>query len=217
LRGFKRVALWVASWLARITLVLGLPFWLLVRGSLLAHSTFAASAWLALSVGAMAAALCVATVAWWIWRRLTGRDRFRAIGIRIVLPTVVGFCAYLLLYVSPPNVKTPEVRCFYTQIHPILRVGLGALIVFDPEIVITDIARDPDDYAAMGLPARQRSLHYEQEDGWVHAVDLRTQRRGRVRNGLVRLYFFVMGFDSLRHSLRQGGNGDHLHVSLAAA
>ena len=209
------MVLWAAFWAGRIGLVLGLPFWLLVRGSLLAHSTFAASAWLALVAGGVAAALCIATVAWWIWRRLTGRDRFRAIGIRIVLPLVIGFCVYLLLYVSPANVKTPEVRSFYTRIHPILRVGLGALIVFDPEIVITDIAREPEDYPAMGLPARLHSLHYEQEDGWVHAVDLRTRGRGVVRNGLVRLYFFVMGFDSLRHSLQQGGNGDHIHVSIA--
>ena len=208
--GSKRALLRAASWLGRITVVLALPFWLLVRGSLLAHGMFEVSAWLALIVGASAAALCIAMVARRIWRRLTGRDRFRAIATRVVIPGVAGFCLYALLYVSAPNVKTAEVRSFYTQIHPILRVALGTLMVVDDEIVITDIAREPDDYRAMGLRVRSRSLHYPQRDGWVHAVDLRTQGRGAVRNGLVRLYFFVMGFDSLRH----GGNADHLHVSL---
>ena len=75
---------------------------------------------------------------------------------------------------------------------------------------ITDIAREPGDYPAMGLPVRARSLHYEQPDGWVHAVDLRTRGRGVIRNALTRLVFFSLGFDSLRH----GGRADHLHVSL---
>ena len=36
------------------------------------------------------------------------------------------------------------------------------MIVFDTELVITDIARAPNDYRAMGLPARSHSMHYEQ-------------------------------------------------------
>ncbi len=206
-RGLARSGLVVG----RVLLVLGLPFWLLVRGSLLAQEALGQSPWLALTAGAVAAQLCLATTGWWIWRRLTGRDRFRVIGTRIVLPIVMGFCLYVLLWVSSPNVKSCEVQRFYTGVHPILRVALGTVIVFDTELVITDIAREPDDYRAMGLPERSRSLHYEQADGWVHAVDLRTRGRGVLRNTLLRAYFWGMGFETLRH----GGAADHLHVSLA--
>ena len=196
----------------RVSIVLALPFWLLVRGSLLAEEALGVNPWLALTCGAVAAQLCLATTGWWIWRRWTGRDRFRVIGTRIVLPIVVGFCLYVLVWVSSPNVKSDEVRSFYRSMHPVLRVALGTLIVVDAELVITDIAREPDDYRAMGLPVRSRSLHYPQEDGWVHAADLRTRNRGFVRNGLLRAYFWGMGFDTLRH----GGPADHLHVSLPA-
>lgn len=65
-------------------------------------------------------------VAVWLWRRLTGRHRFRAIATRLVLPSVVAFCLYALLYVAPPNAKTHEVRTLYTKIHPVLRMGLAA-------------------------------------------------------------------------------------------
>lgn len=194
----------------RVLLVLALPFWLLVRGSLLAQEMLGVNAWLALAIGAIAAELCLATTGWWIWRRLTGRDRFRAIGTRIVLPIVVGFCLYVLLWVSSPNVKSPEVRSLYGSVHPVLRVALGTVIVFDTDLVITDIGREPEDYRALGLPLLSQSLHYPQPGGWVHAVDLRTRSRGAVRNALLRGYFWGMGFDTLRH----GGVADHLHVSL---
>ena len=44
----RRALVWTALWLGRVAGVLALPFWLLVRGSLLAHAAFGASAWLAL-------------------------------------------------------------------------------------------------------------------------------------------------------------------------
>ena len=206
----RGLPLLLSFWIGRLALVLALPFWLLVRGSLLAHDRFGANAWVALVVGGLAAALWIALVAWRVFRRVMARNRFRAIATRVVLPCVLAFCLYGLFYVSPPNVKTAGVRVSYTQVHPILRVALATLILFDPDIVITDMARQPDDYRSLGLPTRSRSLHYVQDDGWVHAVDLRTQGRNFVRTGLVRGYFWSMGFDSLRH----GGSGDHLHVSL---
>jgi len=55
-----------------------------------------------------------------------------------------------------------------------------------------------------------RSKHYEQPDGWVHAVDLRTKSNGEIRNRAVQLYFEVMGFSTLRHV----GTADHLHVQM---
>ena len=47
-------------------------------------------------------------------------------------------------------------------------------------------------------------------ESWVHAVDLRTRGRGVIRNRVVQLYFWSMGFSTLRHV----GTADHLHVQL---
>jgi hypothetical protein len=41
-------------------------------------------------------------------------------------------------------------------------------------------------------------------------VDLRTAGQGAVKNRLVQLYFWMMGFRTLRHV----GTADHLHVQL---
>jgi hypothetical protein len=62
----------------------------------------------------------------------------------------------------------------------------------------------------MGLPARIESMHYEQSDGYVHAMDLRTKGREDWRNAAVELYFRAAGFETLRHV----GTADHLHVAL---
>jgi hypothetical protein len=199
-------------WLGRLALVLGLPLWLLVRGSLFAHEQLGANAWLALLCGGLVATLWIAGVVWRLWRRVAPRARFRALATRVVAPCVAAFCVHALFYVQPANVKSSGVAVSYPQVHPILRVGLASLILFDPEIVITDLARRPDDYRALGLPVRARSLHYPQSDGWVHAVDLRTRDRGLLRVSLMRLYFWGMGFGSLRHH----GSADHLHVAITA-
>jgi hypothetical protein len=200
-------------WLGRLGLVLLLPFWLLVRGSLLAHERFGTNAWLAVALGALAATLWIGLVAWRLWRRVAPRTRFRALATRVVLPCVVAFCVHALFYVQPPNVKSGGVAVSYPQVHPILRVALASLILLDSDVVITDMARRPGDYGKLGLPERARSSHYPQSDGWVHAVDLRTRGRGLLRVWLMRLYFWGMGFESLRH----GGSADHLHVSLPGA
>jgi len=62
----------------------------------------------------------------------------------------------------------------------------------------------------MGLPPNESSLHFIQDDGYAHAVDLRTVGRSEFRNRMVEAGFKVMGFNTLRHS----GTADHLHVSL---
>ncbi|MCH8920794.1 MAG: hypothetical protein IIA23_08850 [Chloroflexi bacterium] len=82
-------------------------------------------------------------------------------------------------------------------------------ILFDRDLVVTDVRRIPSDYVAMGLPAREASLHYHQADGYVHAVDIRTIDRPAWRTGATALYFRFMGLRTLRHV----GTADHLHVS----
>jgi hypothetical protein len=114
-------------------------------------------------------------------------------------------------FVSRVNAKDDAVRSVYTATHPLLRVALSTLMLADREAVITDISRTPDDYKRMRLAVNQRSLHYPQADGWVHAVDLRT--RSPFRSVLVEWYFRAMGFKTLRHV----GTSDHLHVYLPVA
>ena len=75
---------------------------------------------------------------------------------------------------------------------------------------MTDGFRVPEDYSRMGLPINDRTLHYKQKTGWVHAVDLRTNGRGAVKNFAMQMYFASMGFYTLRHV----GTSDHLHVHL---
>src|SRR2546428_6354386 len=62
----------------------------------------------------------------------------------------------------------------------------------------------------MGLATNHASPHYRQRDGYGHAADLRTAGRGEARNRLVQLYFWIMGFGTLRHV----GTADQPHVQL---
>src|SRR6266567_1436245 len=64
--------------------------------------------------------------------------------------------------------------------------------------------------AYCGYAPNDGSLHYVQRDGYAHAADLRTAGRGELKNRLVQVYFWSMGFATLRHV----GTGDHLHVEL---
>jgi len=102
------------------------------------------------------------------------------------------------------------VRAYYGSLHPLLRVALSTLILADRDLVVTDLARSPEAYAGMGLAPNDGSLHYVQRDGYTHAADLRTAGRSELKNALVRVSFWSMGFATLRHM----GTGDHLHVEL---
>jgi len=141
---------------------------------------------------------------------VTGRHRLEFIATRLVAPLVILYCGYTLFFLSGLNAKTTEVKQYYGSVHPVLRVALGTVILADREIVVTDARRQREDYAGMGLPVYERSLHFEQQSGWVHAVDLRTIGRAEWKNVLLNWYFRSMGFRTLRHV----GTADHLHVSL---
>jgi hypothetical protein len=205
----RRIACW-GLWISAVALVAALPFALLVRGALLASSSFGWHAWLAVAFGALLAALSVSVIAWWTLRRLSMRPPFRVVATRVALPLVIVFCCFSLLYLSGSNAKSSEIREAYPRLHPILRLAVGTVRLVDTRIVVTDIERGPTSYAAMRLPRPTGSLHYRQKDGTVHAIDLRTEGRGALRNGLVRLYFELLGFETVRHV----GTADHLHVCL---
>jgi len=165
---------------------------------------------LALACGTACTAAIVTAYAALVWHHFTGRVRLALVARRFALPLVVAYCGYGLIYLSSANAKSERVRAYYGSLHPLLRVALSTLILADRDLVVTDLARGPKDYAAMGLSPNDGSLHYVQRDGYTHAADLRTAGRSELKNALVRVYFWSMGFATLRHV----GSGDHLHVEL---
>ena len=195
---------------ARALLLALLPFLVLVKVAVFLYTHRGYSTVLALAGGTACTTAVVTSYAAWVWHRLTGRVRLTLVARRFALPLVVAYCGYELIYLSSANAKSESVRAYYASLHPLLRVAVSTLILIDRDAVITDLARRPEDYSTMGLPPNDGSLHYVQRDGYAHAADLRTAGRGMVTNRLVQLYFWSMGFGTLRHT----GTSDHLHVEL---
>lgn len=197
-------------WGLRALILAILPFFLLIRTALYLHLERNWSVWPALALGAGLMTVILAGYAGWLMQRLTGSHRISRLALGALVLLVGCYSGFALLYLARTNAKSEEVRSFYHSVHPILRIAVGTLLLADGDLVVTDTRRRRGDYEAMGLAIRRRSLHYVQPDGYVHAVDLRTVGRGEWRNALIRGYFAVMGFPTLRHV----GTGDHLHVSL---
>jgi hypothetical protein len=195
--------------LGRLVAIVALPFVVLVRGAVFFYEYGSVPSWLALSVSALLTIGLVTLYASWLLRKFTGRPPVLLLAKWVALPLVVAYCGFSLLYLSRVNAK-PDVRAYYGTVHPLLRLALSTWILVDDKLVVTDMRRAREDYARMGLPVNETSLHYRQADGWVHAVDLRTADRGWFRNRLVQLYFWGMGFNTLRHV----GTADHLHVDI---
>jgi len=199
---------------ARILALLGvlavLPFALLIRGGVIAYQVLGLGTWLSLLLSATASALLLAGYAWLVSRRLGAGIGQRKLFMRGAAGVGLAYVLYTLVFVASANVKGADVRAEYSSIHPLLRVASSVLILVDPASVITDAGRTREDYFLMGLSPNEASLHFEQESGYVHALDLRTVGRPEWRNRVVELAFWAMGFHSLRHV----GTADHLHVSL---
>ena len=157
-----------------------------------------------------AAALLLACYAWAASRRLRAGKWFRKFAMRAATLAAGAFVLYSLLVIAGGNVKSEEVRAEYSGLHPLLRMAVSVFVLADADAVITDADRAPDFYARAGLPANESSLHFRQDDGFVHALDLRTINRPEWRNLAAELAFRAMGFHALRHV----GTADHLHVSL---
>lgn len=200
----------------KVGLIIVLPFAVLVRGSVFIYEHGGTPVWVAVLTAAFLTAGVITAYAVWLARKLTktggrqGRALIMPVAKWVALPLVVFYCGYSLLYLASVNAKSPPVRAYYHAVHPLLRLALSTLILVDRDMIVTDIGRAPEDYARMGLPANARTRHYQQPDGWIHAVDLRTTGRGAIKNRGVQLYFWMMGFGTRRHV----GTADHLHVEL---
>jgi hypothetical protein len=195
---------------AKIVAMVALPFVLYVRAAVYLSQRSDASPWVAVAAAAVLTAIIVAGSVTWALRRLSGRARAASVARWVAVPLTTMWCLYAAFFIARANAKSDAVREYYSAVHPVLRVALATVILADPDLVITDAKRVAADYVRMGLPVNDRTLHYGQHDGWVHAVDLRTRDRSEVKNRLVQGYFEVMGFSTLRHV----GTADHLHVQL---
>ena len=197
-------------WVVTAVLLVVLPFILLVRGGVFAYQQWGLGAWSSLAVSTAATALLLACYAWAASRRLGAWKWLRKFAIRVAALGAAAFVLYSLVVIAGGNVKSEEVRAEYSGLHPLLRMGVSVFVLADADAVITDADRTPDFYARVGLPANESSLHFRQDDGFVHALDLRTINRPEWRNLAAELAFRAMGFHTLRHV----GTADHLHVSL---
>jgi len=209
-RRLLRFPLRVVKWALLAVILAVLPFILLIRGGVFAYQQWDLAPWLALTLSATATTLLLALYAFVASRRIGAGKGLTKLMTRAAMLLAGAYVVYSVMFVAVGNVKSPEVRAEYTALHPLLRLGASALILVDSDAVITDAGRTPDFYRRLGLPPNESSLHFEQESGFVHALDLRTIGRSDRRNRAVEIAFRAMGFHTLRHV----GTADHLHVSL---
>lgn len=205
-RFVRRVAVHVAL----LVFAIALPFLALVRGAVYFYADRHEPTWIALASAALVTVVVVTIYAALAAKGLTGRFRMFMMLRWVAIPLVVGYAGFTLLYLGQSHAKSAEVRSYYSSLDPIMRVAVSTLTLADRDLVITSLARTPADYARMGIPRNDASLHFPQGDGYVHAMDLRTLDRPGAENWLVRMYFEAMGFETLRHE----GTADHLHVAL---
>lgn len=128
----------------------------------------------------------------------------------LILFILIGYTAHGLFFMSTSNMKNRALAKEVRELHPIVRVAVSTIILIDRDLIITDASRSLRDYDRMGIPRNESSLHFPQKDGYVYAIDLRTNQRSWLRNTLLQNYFRLMGFQTLQH----GGTGPHLHIAL---
>lgn len=197
-------------WIGVVAVGAVLPFIVLVRSAVYFYQAHAWSGELALMGAAGVAFGLLVIYAVFVNWRFRRRLRLSFGLLQIIAVVVTVYCGYAVLYLSSTNAKSSSVQETYTALHPLLRLATSTVLLIDQELVVTDGVRDLAAYAKMGLPANENSLHFVQETGYAHAIDLRTRDRKEWQNRLITLYFDAMGFKTLRHV----GTADHLHVSL---
>jgi len=203
---------WIYN-LLKLLLLLVLPFILLIRGAVYFHSEYTLLPGASLIVSGAITTVLLFIYLTFMYGQVTGKigngNALRRRSV-IALFLVLGYSIYGLFFLSNINAKTAKVRSEFTNLHPIVRLSISTILFLDHDLILTDTKRQPEDYKKMGLKTKKRSLHYKQSTGYVHAVDIRTNGRSELRNTLLKWYFKCMGLNTLRH----GGTGNHLHISL---
>ena len=190
-----------------------LPFWAMVRMALIAVIEWSWSPWLAMLLGVTVSAFML-----WIYSIALFSTVFKSIpGPKFFTRTFWGMLVVCLCYTLPATLflsaehaKHDEVQTEFRDLHPILRLSVSSMAIFDAGMIVTDASRNLSDYADMGLKENSYSQHLIQDDGYAHAIDIRTHGRSEVINFFVRWSFEGMGFETLRHT----GTEDHLHIGM---
>ncbi|MFV1883961.1 MAG: hypothetical protein ACMZ7B_05710 [Balneola sp.] len=187
-----------------------IPFFILIRTSIFLNLAKDWNAWAALIAGIIASTSLLGIYVLFLFRKVKNKKLLAQFGLGGVAALVGGFCIYGLMYLSSVNAKSEDVREVYRSLHPILRVSVATATLAEKDLVITDIRRTEEDYVSWGLTPLESSLHYEQKNGFVHAIDLRTIGHSEFRNKILEWSLRTMGLQVIRHV----GTADHLHVAL---
>ena len=155
-------ALFVA--LLKALAVVALPFLVYVRASVFLYR-HGAHPWIAILVSAILTVGIVSGFVILLARRFRGRARVPTVVKWAAVPVVFTWCVYAAFYLSRVNVKSDDVRAYYSAVNPILRVALSTIVLVEPDLVVTDMGRVPASYRRMGLPVNHRTMHYRQPDG----------------------------------------------------
>ena len=198
---------WISlKWITALTFL----FIVLVQGSMYAYQQWGWDTWPSLTVGVSATAFAFLAYTAWLRKWATEKHRGSMVMQRVLAVAIVGYSGYGLLYLSPANAKSPELREYYSSLHPLMRMGASTYLLFDRDGVVTDPERTVEDYLRIGVPVNEALLHFRLEDRYVHAMDIRTIDRSEWRNRLTVMYFQLMGFQNLHRV----GTANHLHISL---
>jgi hypothetical protein len=192
-----------------------LCFILMLRGSISLYYSHGFNVWITLAILSFVALILLLIYMLVAFRKIWGHWPMSFALVKgktiFALFILIGCYAYVWAQFSDGQAKSQSVYGEASKLHPFLTLAVSTILIVDRGLVVTDIARVPDDYEAMGLQTNRRSLHFAQADGYVYAVDIRTNGRSGIRNTLVKGFFYAMGFNTIRHT----GNADHLHISLS--
>lgn len=186
------------------------PFILLIRGSVLLHNSYSLGPWLSIGLSVLGTSFLMLIYFSFIYDKVTGKIGSLRGRFFLMILAVGTFVGHGIFFMSGANMKTDAVAKEINEVHPILRLAVSTLVHLDDGLIVTDANRKPEDYKKMGLKSIKNSLHYQQNSGYSHALDLRVNGRSERRNYLLKSYFWLMGFNTLRHH----GTGDHLHISI---
>lgn len=190
-----------------------MPFFILIRLAVYLHFDQGFNTNLALLTSAIVSTILLMIYFSVIYGRLTKRKtaiKYLRRRFAILFFLVGIFVLHGIIFISPENTKSGDIGNEFSNLQPILRLGCSTLFFMDRKAIITDASRMPEDYKKMGLKSIKNSLHYSQADGFAYALDLRTNNRSEIRNKTLEIYFYMMGFRTIRHV----GTADHLHVSM---
>lgn len=182
---------------------------LLVKGAMWLHLQEGLNSYLSLGVSAIAAILASSLIVSIYLAIFIKKAYFKTVLKTLGTGWIIVMIP-LMLFGGLINSKNQAISGEFASAHPILKMAVSTYALFDRDVVMTDVSRAPADYEKMGLTPKQYSKHFVQNDGHVHAIDLRTIGRPEWQNTLAAYAFKFMGFKTLRHI----GTADHLHISL---